>query len=63
MTECEYPFRFAERCLYDYKTNVARLEVLRADLRTLDALSSAKGQAYDALPCEHNREARESRSG
>ena len=46
-----FGFRFAERCLYDYKTNVARLEVLRADLRTLDALSSAKGQAYDALPC------------
>lgn len=51
MTEREYPFRFAERCLYDYFENVARLEVLRADLRTLDALSSAKGQTYDALPC------------
>ena len=48
--EREYPFRFAERCLYDYKTNVARLEVLRVDLRTLDAMSSAKGQAYDGLP-------------
>lgn len=51
MTEREYPFRFAERCLYNYKTNIARLEALRADLRTLDALSSAKGQTYDALPC------------
>ena len=51
MTDNDFRFRFAERCLYDYKTNVARLEVLRADLRTLDALSSAKGQAYDALPC------------
>lgn len=51
MTDNDFQFRFAERCLYDYKTNVARLEVLRADLRTLDALSSAKGQAYDALPC------------
>ena len=51
MTEREYPFRFAERCLYDYLENVARLEALRADLRTLDALSSAKGQTYDALPC------------
>ena len=56
--EREYPFRFAERCLYDYKTNVARLEVLRADLRTLDAISSAKGQTYDAIPCPgHLRDA------
>ena len=51
MTEREYPFRFAERCLYDYKTNVARLEVMRTDLRILDAASSAKGQNYDGLPC------------
>ena len=51
MTDNDFRFRFAERCLYDYKTNVARLEVLRDDLRTLDALSSAKGQTYDALPC------------
>ena len=58
MTDNDFRFRFAERCLYDYKTNVARLEVLRADLRTLDALSSAKGQAYDALPCPgHLRDA------
>lgn len=51
MTEREYPFRFAERCLYDYLENVARLEVLRADLKVLDAASSVKGQTYDALPC------------
>ena len=51
MTENSFQFRFAERCLYDYKTNVARLEVLRADLRTLDAMSSARGQTYDAIPC------------
>lgn len=51
MTEREYPFRFAERCLYDYKTNVARLEVMRTDLRILDAASSVKGQNYDGLPC------------
>ena len=51
MTESNFQFRFAERCLYDYKTNVARLEVLWADLRTLDAISSAKGQTYDAIPC------------
>ena len=51
MTDNDFRFRFAERCLYDYKTNVARLEVLRADLRTLDAMSSTKGQTYDGLPC------------
>ena len=26
-------FRYAERCLYDYKRNVAGLKVLREDLR------------------------------
>ena len=50
MTEREYPFRFAERCLYDYKANVARLEVLRTDLRVLDAASSMKTQNYDGTP-------------
>ena len=50
MTEREYPFRFAERCLYDYKANMARLEVLRADLRILDAVSSVNVQAYDGVP-------------
>lgn len=50
MTEREYPFRFAERCLYDYKANVARLEVLRTDLRVLDAASSMKAQNYDGTP-------------
>lgn len=50
MTEREYPFRFAERCLYDYKANVARLEVLRTDLRVLDAVSSVKVQNYDGIP-------------
>lgn len=51
MIDNDFRFRFAERCLYDYKTNIARLEVLRADLRILDAASSVKGQTYDALPC------------
>lgn len=50
MTEREYPFRFAERCLYDYKANVARLEVLRTDLKVLDAISSVKVQNYDGIP-------------
>ena len=51
MTDNDFRFRFAERCLYDYKTNVARLEVLRADLKVLDAASSVNGQNYDGLPC------------
>ena len=51
MTDNDFRFRFAERCLYDYKTNVAQLEVLRADLKVLDAASSVNGQTYDALPC------------
>jgi len=50
MTEREYPFRFAERCLYDYLENVARLEALRVELRALDALSSVRGLAYDGAP-------------
>lgn len=50
MTENSFQFRFAERCLYDYKANVARLEVMRADLRMLDAASSVKVQAYDGVP-------------
>lgn len=28
MTGREYPFRFAERCLYEYHENVARLDAL-----------------------------------
>ena len=51
MTDNDFRFRFAERCLYDYKTNVAQLEVLRADLKVLDAASSVRGQNYDGLPC------------
>lgn len=51
MTDNDFRFRFAERCLYDYLENVARLEVLRADLKVLDAASSVNGQNYDGLPC------------
>ena len=50
MTESDSRFRFAERCLYDYKANTARLEVLRADLKVLDAASSVKVQNYDGIP-------------
>lgn len=45
-----FGFRFAERCLYDYKTNVARLEALRVELRALDSLSSVRVQTYDGIP-------------
>ena len=48
--EKEYPFRFAERCLYDYRENVARIEALRVELKSLDALSSVKVQTYDGIP-------------
>ena len=41
------PFRSAERCLYDYKKNLARLEVLREDLRVFRSQTSVKVQDYD----------------
>lgn len=47
MTDNDFRFRFAERCLYDYLENVARLEALRVELRALDALSSVRGLSYD----------------
>lgn len=50
VTENDFYFRFAERCLYDYLENVARLEALRVELRALDALSSVRGLAYDGAP-------------
>ena len=49
-TEKDYPFRFAERCLYDYLENVARLEVLRVELKALDAMSSTGSPKYDGMP-------------
>ncbi len=44
-TEREYPFKFAERCLYEYPENRARLERMREDLKRL---SSASVQNYNA---------------
>ncbi len=41
------PFRIAERCLYDYKKNLARLNILREDLRTLKAMPSVKVQDFE----------------
>lgn len=50
MTDNDFRFRFAERCLYDYLENVARLEALRVELRALDAISSVRVQTYDGIP-------------
>ena len=47
MTEREYPFRFAERCLYEYQENVARLTTLRQKLAALDASTSAHVQSFE----------------
>ena len=47
MSEREYPFRFAERCLYEYQSNVARLEHLRARLAALYASSTAGVQSWE----------------
>ena len=39
-------FRYAEKCLYDYKRNMAGLQVLRDDLRTARAGVDVKAQNY-----------------
>ena len=39
-------FRFAEKCLYEYKRNLACLEVLRDDLRVAQAGLDVKAQNY-----------------
>ncbi len=44
----EYPFKFAERCLYEYQGNVARLGKLRDRLAVLYASSTAAVQNWDA---------------
>ena len=48
MTEREYPFRFVERCLYEYHENVARLAALRERLATLYSTSTAGVQGWDS---------------
>jgi len=48
MTGREYPFRFAERCLYEYHENVVRLGKLRDRLAVLYASSTAAVQNWDA---------------
>ena len=39
-------FRFAEKCLYEYKRNLACLEVLRDDLRVAQAGLDVRAQNY-----------------
>ena len=39
-------FRYAERCLYEYKRNMAGLEILRDDLRTIQAGTDVHAQNY-----------------
>ena len=39
-------FRFAEKCLYEYKRNMACLEVLKEDLYVTQADTDVKGQNY-----------------
>lgn len=39
-------FRMTERCLYEHKSNAARLEALEADLALLNSSSSVKVQSY-----------------
>ncbi len=42
-------FRYAEKCLYEYKKNLARLDVLCEDLRVLQCSSDVKVQRYDRI--------------
>ncbi len=40
-------FRFAEKCLYEYKRNMAGLDILRNDLQTIQAGTDVHAQNYD----------------
>lgn len=39
-------FRLAEKCLYDYHSNLKRIEILLEDLRALRASGDVHGQSY-----------------
>lgn len=41
-------FRYAEKCLYEYHSNLARLEVLREDLRVLRASFDFQSKNYQS---------------
>lgn len=42
-------FRFAEKCLYEYPENHARLEALREALSDLRSSASVQGQGYEPI--------------
>ena len=46
-------FRYAEKCLYEYHSNLARLEILREDLRVLRASFDFQSKSYQSTgtPC------------
>ena len=48
------PVRLAEKCLYSYNENLARLDVLRKDLKVLRVTSSVQAQRYDAVSAHGN---------
>ena len=41
-------FRYAEKCLYEYHSNLARLEILREDLRVLRASFDFQSKSYQS---------------
>ena len=50
----EQKFRYAEKCLYEYKRNLACLNVLYDDLKVEKAGLDVKAQNYSALPGNEN---------
>lgn len=42
-------FRYAEKCLYEYKRNLAALEILREDLRVAQASTDVHVQNYQSF--------------
>ena len=47
--EIDFPFKFAEKCLYNFKANAARLKILREKLSELDKSMSMHGQSYEPI--------------
>lgn len=50
-----HKFRYAEKCLYEYKKNLARLNVLSEDLRVLKCSSDVKAQSYNLIFSSNGR--------
>ena len=47
--EVDFSFRFAEGCMYNFKSNLARLKILREKLSELDKSMSMHGQSYEPI--------------